>query len=299
MAGSKVKILVYTAMFNRPAISALFATAIKRFIADAPDNVTVDVFSTVSEDDSKEVCLLNGFKFLEHTNRPLGRKWNAGMLHCLKNITFDYVLIMGDDDIISSNAWPLIMERIKAKDHYFGFQSIYFINSANPQAARFTYRGKSHECKLMGCGRFISREALILAGYKTEVKFLTDFAHGLINAKAGDVLLVYSRYADYLVKTKSAVYTATAEAYLLWRDGQDSGLDHESETNLIQAGYFPHAIHTQHPLMADIKSGQNIWSYSTRASKGIRVPYLEATRILSKAERNQLEQLSAINQHAE
>jgi hypothetical protein len=292
MAKQKIKILVYTAMFNRPKVSALFATAIKRFIADAPKNVSVMVFSTVSEEQSMQVCLDNGFSYLYHENKPLGRKWNAGMRHCLNKFSFDYALIMGDDDIISSEAWPLIMEQIEDGNQHFGFQSIYFVNSEKPQAARFTYRGKSDNNKLIGCGRFISKEALLAAGLKNEVKFVTDFSHGLITAKQGDTLLVYSRYAEYLVKCGHAVYTATAEAFALWRDSQDSGLDHESETNLIHAGYFPYAIHTPKPLMSDIKSSQNIWSYHTRASRGIRVPYVDAISLLGDNELKQLKQLA-------
>lgn len=292
MAKQKIKILVYTAMFNRPRISSLFATAIKRFIADAPANVKVEVFATVSESESMDVCIDNKFNYLYHENKPLGRKWNAGMLHCLRTFKFDYVLIMGDDDIISSEAWPLIMEQIEMGNHYFGFQGIYFVNSVKPQAAGFTYRNKSDNDKLIGCGRFISKQALLAAGLKQEIKFIADFSHGLITAKQGDTLLVYSRYAEYLVKCGHAVYTATAETFALWRDGQDSGMDHESETNLIQAGYFPHAIHTTKPVMADIKSGQNIWAYETRARRGARVPYAEAISVLKEKEIKQLRELA-------
>jgi hypothetical protein len=292
MAKQKVKILVYTAMYNRPKVSALFATAIKRFIAEAPKNVKVEVYATVSEPDSQIVCINNGFHYAKHPNKPLGRKWNAGMLFCLQKLNFDYALIMGDDDIISSNAWPIIMEQIEHGNPYFGFQSIYFVNSEKPQAARFTYRGKSDNDKLIGCGRFISKEALLAAGLKHEVKFIADFNHGLITAKEGDTLLVYSRYAEYLVKCGHAVYTATAETFALWRDNQDTGLDHESETNLIHAGYFPYAIHTPKPLMADIKSSQNIWAYETRASRGVRAPYAEAIGILTPTEQKQLKALA-------
>lgn len=295
MAKQKVKILVYTAMFNRPRISQLFAIAIKRFIADAPDNVSVEVFSTVSEKESESVCNANGITHFWHPNRPLGRKWNAGMQYCLTHLQFDYVLIMGDDDIISSKAWPLIMEKIEAGDHYFGFHGIYFVNSKNPQAARFSYRGKSDNNKLIGCGRFISRQAITDAGFKTEIRFVDDFNHGLISAKSGDTLLVFSRYAEYLVKCGHAVYTATAEIFALWRDSQESGMDHESETNLIQAGYFPSTIESKQPLMADIKSGQNIWPYHTRAALGTRVPYVEAISLLSKKEKAQLKELALVN----
>ena len=290
MAATKTKILVYTAMYNRPGISRLFATAIKRFIADAPKNVSVQVFSTVSESESMEVCMDNEFSYLYHENKPLGRKWNAGMQHCINNFGFDYALIMGDDDIISSDAWPLIMSKIKDGSDYFGFTDIYFVNSSQPKAARFSYRGKSADEKLIGCGRFISKYALVHAGFKTEIKFTEPYEHGLMRYKANDKLLVYLKYADYLVKMGKAVYTATATAYMLWDDAQDSGLDNESETNLIHAGFFPEVIETEQCMMADIKSSQNIWSYTTRSRQSIRVPFLEAISMMGQTELEQLKQ---------
>lgn len=241
-------------MHGRENISSIFCSSINRFINDAPKGYEFIKFAVVTGNESVKVCNEYGFDYIQHQNEPLGKKWNEGLNHCIKNYDFDYVLIMGDDDIISSEAWKYYDVCFKNKVDYFGFSSIYFYSTINKECLIFNY---NKFYKLVGCGRMISLKAIKECANVIRVRLKVDY-NGF---KAGNTIILPFNQASYLVDMNKA--TQMSHTYFrFWNDNQNNGLDNESELNLLSVNILPYQIKTKEPLMLDIKSSKNITDFN-------------------------------------
>lgn len=146
-------ILILTAMHKRPKVSKLFAMAINRWIKASPLNYNIFILAAVSDDESEQVCKDFDISYIYTENKSVSHKWNVAMTEAM-NLTWDYVMITGDDDLYSDEFWNHIESRINLKVDYFGLRSIYFYEPQTKEACKFKYPFD----KMIGCGRFMSRE---------------------------------------------------------------------------------------------------------------------------------------------
>lgn len=119
--------------------------------------------AVVSDLPSIERCKKHGYYFVIHDNCPLGLKFNFGVRSC-KELPFDYMLHVGDDDFLSPLAWDHYKEYIEKGEDYFGFREVYFYSPESRRAVRFRYPEKSG--KVIGAGRMMSRNAIVKADWK-------------------------------------------------------------------------------------------------------------------------------------
>ena len=250
-----MKVLIYTAMWERHEIANIFSIGIKRFIDDAPNGIECEVLAVCSTKESIELCKKHEFNYIEADNKPLGKKWNKGLNYAINKLDFDYVLIMGDDDLISSEAWNYYEPYLNANIDYFGFNSIYFYSVKTKDCLMFEYKEK-YKHKLIGCGRMISRKAIVKAGYYTRITPLIN--HGLM--KKDVTIDVPTFQAVYLIGMGKAKLVQDI-GFHLWNNTQNTGLDNESEMNLLFSGVSPICIETDKPLMVDLKTEFNIWKF--------------------------------------
>lgn len=145
-------------MNKRHLVSELFAIGIRRFIEAKPEGVECSVAVTISNLELPSKC---EFFYSYSENEPLSNKWNNGISFINRpffnaGFNWDYVCIIGDDDIFDSKAWSAIMPMIEAKEDFFGFCSIYFYEPRRELLSSYKYNFD----KLIGCGTFISRKAV-------------------------------------------------------------------------------------------------------------------------------------------
>lgn len=272
-----MNVLIFTAMYKRHSVSRLFAMGIRRFMAAAPENINCHVCAVITEGESARICVENGFSYVYAENNPLGKKWNRGMEFCLKELSYkwDYVLIMGDDDLISNTAWDHYLPHMQAGADYFGLNDIYFYKPAAKEAVHFSYTGRVSRNKLIGCGRMIKRSAVEKAGYYSQVQFNIDFNHGSHKFNKGECVDMPHFKAEYLVNMKKCVWYGPASRhnyFQLWKDVQEIGLDNESEIKLLLSGILSIPINTDIPLLTDVKTEQNLWKFETFKNDGVCVP---------------------------
>ncbi|HNG68586.1 MAG TPA: hypothetical protein PLP63_06560 [Saprospiraceae bacterium] len=287
MKKGKVDILVYTAMNDRHTVSRLFCMSMKRFI----DNFRLysfKVFAVVSKQESVDMC--NEFKFDSFLteNSPLGRKFNKGLEVAMERYDFNYVLIMGDDDILLDKAALYYHRAIKKNVLHGGLGALYFWKPSEHKAMNYSYttRGLSDN-KLIGCGRIIHKEAIEAAGWRQDIQISRQITQGKIMGKIspGFVYQFSHKISKYLCDMKFG--RIAGEPYFgLWDDQQEKALDNESEMKLIFAGYMPEVItpKDESPLAIDVKTGANIWPFERYSEYGEDVNELELIGQISRSE---------------
>jgi hypothetical protein len=133
-------------MHNRPKISDLFVRACQKL-------PNTDILAVVTDTDieSQLVCKKHGVNYIRYSNNFLGKKWNAGISHALA-MKPDYVVISGDDDILTQSWYDTVLPYMKRGEAFGGLDSCYVLKYGNDYAAAIIrYPTK----KILGCGAFI------------------------------------------------------------------------------------------------------------------------------------------------
>jgi len=253
-----MELLIYTCLWGRPEITKLFMAGVDRLVSAAPAGIKITKFATVSEDWAANTCVDNGWEYLKHDNFPLGKKWNAGLNDAINRFNFGHVLILGSDDIVSSEMWQVYETAIKQKLPFFGVSSMYAYSPKHELACKFEYQ---IPYKPIGAGCFIAKSVMQSAGYMREVELKKDIRIDTKPYFKGE------RY--YFPANKAAVMSALGQVDLvgrremrLWGNQLNKGLDgHRDSMILHHTGTVPFIIKTEKPIITDVKSPQNVWSY--------------------------------------
>jgi len=273
-------------MNKRHTVSRLWALGITRFIKAAPEGVECQVLVVASEDDSVPLCTEFGFEIHRHPNQPLGKKFNSGLQYAMEKLNWDYLLLMGDDDLISNEAWAHYLPVMQQGFPYFGFNSIYFYSPAQQKARLFSYAMQGCPDKLIGCGRVFRRDILDRVCWNATVMFRAEYTTGDSYFPANKKVTVPVLYADYLHKLKVAEIHSEKPFFKFWKDEQQKGLDNESEVRLLNNGFFPFVIETDKPMMTDVKTGMNLWGYDHFISLGVDAKPDDAVEFMGEDEQD-------------
>ena len=112
-------IAILTACYKRHDIFKLFLNSLPK-----------DVYLICVGSEDENLTAFNDRKikgtYLIHENKPLGKKWNAGLSYA-KQIDFDYLLVSGSDDIFCQDLWAWYKT---VSVHYAGLLDMYFMDYA-------------------------------------------------------------------------------------------------------------------------------------------------------------------------
>ena len=154
-----MKICILTCMNKRHSISEMYAKGITNFAKNSSYDILL--VACISEPESEKICIENGIEFVYAENKTPGYKWNRGLEFALK-FDWDYLMIMGDDDIIDPDSWQLINPLIENLNPYFGFDRIYFHHLATGDTMKYII--EEPHGGIIGCGRFVHREVINKTG---------------------------------------------------------------------------------------------------------------------------------------
>lgn len=107
-----MRIAITTMTWKRPSVFSVWAAATRRLIRNFPN---VDIIVTVAGSEgarSRERVEKFGFEYIEAPNFPIGKKANM-RLKFTSTFNPDYVLLLGDDDILSDDVFQYYLDRIK------------------------------------------------------------------------------------------------------------------------------------------------------------------------------------------
>lgn len=151
------KILVYLAVWKRPAITELCFMGIQR-MKTHPD-YAIEALAVISEESMIPLCEKYGINWVMYKNEPLGEKKNFG-LQKAKEFQFDYLMEIGSDDLILNE---LLTDYLKyvGKFDFFGISDAAYINSESGECRRLISKSSTY-----GAGRMIHRSVLEKVGWK-------------------------------------------------------------------------------------------------------------------------------------
>lgn len=237
-----IKILTYIPTWKRPKITRLCYTGLKRAYKAAPDWLEFRTLIVASNDQDAALAQEFGFDVFRYENKPLGRKFNAGIQHAMK-WDWDYLFQLNSDDLLSTDFWALFAPYIEKRLHYFGVDRVYFYDSETRHIKNFQY--------MAGCGiRFIRWDLVANAGIWNK----TEATKKKILSRTNNT----ARIAE--------LQDGRVERFELWENNANAGLDTCSDVNIIlRTNYAQRLVRSkveQRPVVVDIKSETNIHPFA-------------------------------------
>lgn len=158
-----MKIGIVTTMWQRPEIFRIFGQHYKLLKQKFPN---IELIVTGSESHrSKELALAYGFHYVEHANKPLGKKQNKSVLKA-KQLGVDYVICIGSDDLITEKLLEYYIKHFEKGIDFIAPLDCYFYDTISKQSLYWGgYRGafKGMTC---GAGRALSANLLNKLGWQ-------------------------------------------------------------------------------------------------------------------------------------
>jgi len=160
-----ISVTITTMIWKRHDIFELWANGVHRLKRDFPE-IKIDVLIAGSEGkSSKDMVEKHGFTYIEVPNSPLGAKANA-RLNASKQFDSDYIVLVGSDDIISSNCFLLMLCNMAKGYDEIAPMDIYYYNTVDNKA----YYSHGYQNKRKGepiaVGRCLSKSILDKAGWQ-------------------------------------------------------------------------------------------------------------------------------------
>ena len=216
-----------------------------------------------------------------------GLKFDTVLKYAYQSVSeFRGFLIMGDDNSISSDFYKTVTTCFGY--NYLGTNVNAYLDLATMKAMKHEYKNPN---KLIGAGRFISREAIQNTCFETKIIFNRELHIAGQSYSGGMTLNVSNETADYLVAEKQAKIMHRDKWIGLWPHSAKTGLDHKSEMKLVSKDYVPISLNSQAIHVVDCKSYSNgkptnIWPYSILENKCTPITFEEATWFMNENEIN-------------
>lgn len=159
----KPRLIVLTCVWKRPVLTSLVLRSYQRTQQLLADELNLCLLAVGSEgDDSRSLCQQYGFDYVEHANSPLSHKWNAGV-QAVRNYDVDGLVIVGSDDLLSSNTFGIYAEKLSEGLDFFGISDLYFYNALSGVLGYWGGYALTQPQRVgepIGCGRCLSRRLL-------------------------------------------------------------------------------------------------------------------------------------------
>ena len=164
----KFKVVFLTCSYKRPEITKIFLNTLEQTQKKLTNYF--DFTNIVVDSDETNLSVFrnsNIFNYYNYTNKPVSNKWNYGLSLC-KNLDFDYVFIIGSDDVIDEKLMFKYYELMESGYDYFGITDLYFLDSKTDKL--FYWKGYESNSGRMGetigLGRCISKSTISKLNFK-------------------------------------------------------------------------------------------------------------------------------------
>jgi glycosyltransferase involved in cell wall biosynthesis len=158
----KYNVTILTGVWGRPCVTRIMYQGMASFAQAASQygwqirHLVVGSFEREHAHMAEEF----GAEYIDHPNLPLGRKWNAGMKHAMERHDFDYLMLLGSDDVLSPK---MIAPYTQAMDDglaMFGIPDMYALDLSRMMGTYFQGYKDPYPRIALGAGRMHSREAM-------------------------------------------------------------------------------------------------------------------------------------------
>jgi len=245
-----MKICLTTCMHQRSAVTRLFLMRFVKLQAYCRlIGIDLSMASAVTKGDKESAALCDefGVRYIPFENKPLGAKWNAAINLALSLVP-DYIVITGDDDLISTKYFDLLKSRVGNWSMNFGVWTAYVLEKK--RCGMFKHK----ERRPIGSGTCLDAVEL-----KELVSYLPFEWHRSAKGSEFDRKPILSWHlAHHLEKLLYGKISGPSQVRL-FPDQINSALDFNRDIILADRGIIIETIETEEPLIVCIKSGKNIW----------------------------------------
>lgn len=152
-----MKIIVLTAVWKRHELFRIFKQGFNRINKDSNHELTLVTIG------SEEIKFSSNH--VETENKPLSNKWQKGIDY-IKDMEFDYVLMLGSDDIVCSKLLKVYTKSMEESIDLIGLIDCYFLDSRD-STFKFWQGYKNHRRgESIGMARMISKRLIEKMGWK-------------------------------------------------------------------------------------------------------------------------------------
>ena len=116
-----MKIGILTLSHKRPEVLEMWCASMIRL----REKIKFLYPVVVGDREHQAICRKYGITHLAHKNKPVTDKWNRGLRYFASS-PVDYVMIVGSDDIVSTELMQNIVSEAKKGTEVIGVRKIYF-----------------------------------------------------------------------------------------------------------------------------------------------------------------------------
>lgn len=249
--------MFFLAVWKRPEITELCFMGLKRLMGHCGGSA----LAVISEKSMIPLCKRYGIDYCEHENQPLGAKKNFGLNEAMKR-DFDYLVELGSDNLILCGMMDKYKPLMQSGEDYFGGTKLYFVDATNGHTRSYE-AFESQYGYGFGLGRCMSYRLLESVGAKVKMEMHETCINGEDIFVAGTIGWANEKVAKNFEASGLATIKDSKLTYKLWSDDSQRMLDNDSNARIMAHGFKYRAVETPEPMMADIKSDENIWSFNS------------------------------------
>lgn len=237
----KKRIQILTAVYKRPDVLRMFLESYVHNRAFCEKFIHLNLFLAGHEEDDGGVNKAIAGQYAKHgvewftvPNLPLSNKWQSLLTHVSQS-DFDYVMILGSDDLVHNSVYSHIDKAIRAGHDQVGLRDLYVVDACTNAGVYWPGYGGEREGESIGAGRILSRGVLEKAGFVLWADGLNkcldnSMTQSLINIKRSEQVL--SCLHAPIVDVKSSVN--------MWGIDTFSGEDIDTESLMAK---FPKTVY--------------------------------------------------------
>lgn len=153
-----MKVIAVTPFHNRVEISKIFW--------ENAQDIGLDVIAIVSDVENKELAQKYALKVIWSDNKPLGAKWQKGIVE-LKNYDFDFFLLLGSDDLISQKLLDIYKKEFETNQtKYIGLMDAVAMDFKSKLFRLFNGYRTHRRGESLGSGRVMHKSILEQLNYE-------------------------------------------------------------------------------------------------------------------------------------
>lgn len=160
--GGKWRVSVLTGVWERHDVARIMYEGLAAFSRAAAGSgwEIRHVVVGSSDEEHRAMAAEHGAEYIDHPNQPLGRKWNAGMRHIVAGGDFDYLMLLGSDDVLSPKLIGPYTQAMEQGLTFFGLPDMYALDLGRGKGTYFPGYQPPYQTMAIGAGRMHSRQAL-------------------------------------------------------------------------------------------------------------------------------------------
>ena len=262
-----MKLLLFIPIYGRQDIVETCFEGVERLKKHWPCNI--EVLTIVSEEWAEQASKARGYHHVYTANRPLGRKFNAGLASALKH-DWDYMMRMDSDTLINNKLWRLYEPYFNQGMDLFGMDKCWFYDVPTGRTRLVDY-----DLSMLCAGRCHSRKSIDkFVKSNSKVQILEAMAGPFGNHLKNDITYMPGTKAMEL-QGKGMVHIISTNHTRLWDDDINKCLGNNAYMRLVQYGCSNKILSdVDNPYIVDLKTEDNIWGFDELANWTEQPTYL-------------------------